>query len=140
MFSTQPPHEHRKFKYAKANWKRRARKVMDLVNTVLLEIKYGRVPRFSDLWDLADELVELGERADKLNRRSTELYKSERVIKDISRVANRLEIVSSQLGDVSEKLGMPKGIPVYESPFASEPQESSEPEPIESLSDIQEVT
>ena len=82
-----------------------------------------------DVWDYAQELVNLGVQAVTLNGAASDLRKSDRVFTDIAHGANKIESASKHLKHVSTSIGMPEDIPEFVSPLVhktSEPRTTLE--------------
>jgi hypothetical protein len=121
------PNEHDVFKYRKSNWKRKTKKVLEVVTKMFEDIAYGRRPNLHDIWAYAHELVAIGQTALDLSNEATRLRKSRRVLRDIARIANMIESSSQHLRTVSETIGMPPDMPVFISPliFDAAPEETT---------------
>jgi hypothetical protein len=121
--------EHANFKYKKSNWKRRTKRVLEVVTKMFEDVYYGRRPNMHDVWDYAQELVGLGVQAVELNEAATTLRKSARVFTDIAHGANKIESASRHLKEVAMSIGMPGDIPEFVSPLvhkAAEPRTTLE--------------
>jgi hypothetical protein len=109
--------EHDSFKHRKSNWKRKTKKVLEVVTKMFEDVYYGRRPNMHDIWDYAHELVTLGTMAMELNEQATQLRKSPRVFVDIAHGANKIESASKHLKEVTTAIGMPGDMPVFTSPL-----------------------
>jgi hypothetical protein len=109
--------DHDKFKYKKSNWKRKTKRILEVVSKIFEDVYYGRRPNMHDVWDYAEELVELGNQALSLNEEASRLKKAPRVLADIARGANKVESASKHLKEVATSIGMPEDIPSFISPL-----------------------
>lgn len=93
--------------YAKSNWKRKCKRMLNIMGKTFEDVYYGRRPNMFDLLDYAEKLHALGMTGVGLNDQLVKAEFGKRAKQDISKVLRRIELTSKHLVDVAEKFGMP---------------------------------